>query len=687
MYGLDNWVYSAAYGKRFRDAGSGPAVGSKWLSDVIPIGGQFGITQDDVGRQFFNTNSNYFRGNLVPPQYTIRNPHYRGSGANVEIDHDQACWPAHPAAVNRGYRAHWLRDGRLREFTAACSPCIYRGGLFGAEYEGNAFVCEPTSNFVRRSIVSSPDGVTLTAKNAYDRHEFLTSTNERFRPVNLYTGPDGALYVVDMAHGILQHRLSLTAYLRNKYHKRELDQHLMDGRIFRIYPEGATLYPRKDLRKAKSSELVELLAHPNGWWRDTAQRLLVERNDSSIAPRLKALLKNSDSPVARIHALWTLEGMRRFDPSAARAALGDRDPEVRAMAIRAAEPLLYSPLRTAILPDVLKLADDPAPRVRLQFALTVSEIGTPEADAALARLLATGDDLYTRDGAVSGMRGRELEFLQRLLADAAWADRTRGRTEMLAALANAVTAEGNPRRVDRLLTAMAAQTDALAWRRAAMAKGVTEVATARPKRRPIMFAAEPAALASLAGSLDPAAAAHFVWPGKPGYVPPPPPVPLTPEQQATFEVGRQVYATVCVQCHKPDGMGLTGLAPPLVGSEWVLGPEQRVVRIVLSGLRGPVTVNGDSFNLDMPSLAALSDQQIAGALTFVRRSWDNGADPVDPRTVARIRAETHGRLEAWTERDLLKLNLPAGPAHPQAPPPAAPRAGRATPSTSPAAGG
>jgi mono/diheme cytochrome c family protein len=665
MYGLDNWIYSAAYGKRFRN------IAGQWISDVIPIGGQFGITQDDFGHQFFNTNSNYLRGNLVPAEYTVRNPAYRAAGANVEIDHDQACWPSHPAAINRGYRKGDLRDGRLRDFTAACSPCIYRGGLFGDQFDGNAFVCEATSNFVRRSIIQQ-NGNSLTAHNAYNQHEFLASDNERFRPVNLYTGPDGALWVVDMAQGILQHKLSLTNYLKNKYHKRELDEHRMCGRIFRIYREGTKLYQPVDMTKLKSAELVALLSHPNGWWRDTAQRLLVERNFSGVSGALKEVLKSNPSVVARIHALWTLEGMRRLDPKTARAALSDSDARVRAQAIRATEFLLNSPVREEILPDLLKRSTDDSAVVRLQFALTMSAIGTADSDRALVTLLGGKNDIYTRDGAISGLRGRELDFLKRLLADPSWSQQSDSRPEVLSALANGIVGEANPKRVDELFELVASQTNASGWRGNALAKGMIEAGSSKTRRKPIMLASEPAGFASVSKRLG-RAAGHFVWPGKPGYVPPPPPVPLNTEQQARFELGRQVYMKVCIQCHKPDGMGLTGLAPPLAGSEWVLGPDQRMARIVLSGLRGPVTVNGQSFNLNMPSLAALSDEQIAGAMTFVRRSWENDATPVEPQTIAQVRTETHNRIEAWTEPELLKLNFRMTPAHPAPPPPWPPK--------------
>ncbi len=645
MYGIDNWVYSPAYTKRIKE------VGGRWITDVVPVAGQWGLAQDNYGHQFFNTNSSYLRGDFVPSHYTIRNPHFRGGGVNLQLDDNQECWPGNPSSVNRGYRENWLRNGRLREFTAACAPCIYRGGMFPEGFEGNAFVCETAANLVRRAILTE-DGVKLRAKNGYDQREFIACKNERFRPVNLYTGPDGALWLVDMHHPILQHRLSLTPYLWNKYKKRKLDEPKFRGRIYRIIPDGAKLYPKPNLAKAKTSALVDALAHPNGWWRDTAQRLLVERNESIAVPALVAMLSKHENPLARLHALWTLEGMRRLDPAMMRTAYADKEPKNRAMAIRASESLLTGAKRDQILPDLLKLATDKDPYLRMQFAATVSEVGTPDADAALAKMLGDGNDEFSRDMAVTGMRGRELEFLEKLLKDSSWSQFTQQRADMLQQLARAVAGEANSKRVERMLDAVTRAPD---WQQTAILKGISLIAKDKPPRKPVMLASEPSSLLKSNDKQASAALEMLVWPGKPGYVAPKPPKPLTQKQQALFDVGQKTYTAVCMQCHKADGLGQAGLAPPLVGSEWVLGSEDRIVRIVLQGVRGPITINGETFNLDMPSLAALTDEQIAGALTYIRRSWDNTADPVSVESVTKIRAETKNRIEAWTQRELLKV--------------------------------
>lgn len=134
-----------------------------------------------------------------------------------------------------------------------------------------------------------------------------------------------------------------------------------------------------------------------------------------------------------------------------------------------------------------------------------------------------------------------------------------------------------------------------------------------------------------------------------------PALPLSPEQKARFEAGKELYAVICGACHQLDGNGQEGLAPPLAGSEWTVGSEARLVRMTLQGVRGPIRVKGRVYQLEMPPLAILEDDQIAALLTYIRREWGNAATPVEPKTAAKIRAETEKRDEAWTEEELLKI--------------------------------
>src|SRR5262249_9108211 len=154
-------------------------------------------------------------------------------------------------------------------------------GNFPAEFEGNAFVCDPSANLIKRNLVFDQN-LTFTSKFAYDNSEFLASTDERFRPVSAANGPDGALWVVDMYRGVIQYGMFMTSFLRRESIERELDKGIHYGRIYRIVSTARQPGKFPHLNSEPSSELVNRLSDPNGWIRDTAQRLLVERGDKTI---------------------------------------------------------------------------------------------------------------------------------------------------------------------------------------------------------------------------------------------------------------------------------------------------------------------------------------------------------------------------------------------------------------------
>jgi mono/diheme cytochrome c family protein len=654
LYNIDNWIYSANYARRIR------YMDRDWALDAYQDSGQWGITQDDWGRLYTNNNSNYLRVNLVAPHYTRRNPHYRAAGVNVEVDNDQTCWPAHFSAINRGYRPGVLRPDnfRLAKFTGACGPTIYRGGLLPPEYDGNYFTGEVTANFVRRSILTESGG-RITGNNAYEdeQTEFLTTTYERFRPVNTYTGPEGALYIVDMHHGLIQHKEYVTPYVAEQYRQRELGKYLRTGRIYRIVPDDAAVPPAPNLAKATPAQLVTFLSHRNGWVRDTAQRLLVERKDPATVAPLKALAAEGESTLGRLHALWALEGIGNREAEVLVDALQDPVGKIRANAIRLSEP--FMPADTRVFAEVLKLQNDDDPDVRLQFALSVSAVPTPEAQAALVEVVtAAVENQYVRDAAISGLEDREMDLLERLLADPRWSEKQTGRDVMLTELSRCVIAAAIPQQVERLTDLMANQSaPQQTWRQLAMLESFPIIDPKRPVRRRVTLTTRPASLDVLAASTVPEVQDRvprvmqvLSWPGK--NVIATTRRALTETELARFDTGKTVYAAVCGQCHKPDGMGQAGLAPPLVDSEWVLGEQQRLIKIVLHGLRGPITVNDQPWDMDMPHLRTLSDDDIAAALTYVRREWEHDAEPVTPQDVAKVRTEFADRLEAWTAREL-----------------------------------
>ncbi|MAG57356.1 MAG: dehydrogenase [Planctomycetes bacterium] len=656
---VDNWVYLANHPGRFRFRRG------KWEQQPTGGGGQWGIAQDDWGRLFFNSNSQQLRGTVVPSHYTVRNPNLgRGHGADVRVATDERTWPARiTPGVNRGYRKGTLRkDGRLARFTAACGPTIYRGGVFGEAFQGNAFVCEPSGNLIKRDVVfDDPKTGAPRARPAYIGREFLTSTDERFRPVNLMTGPDGCLYVCDLYRGILQHRIYVTSYLRKQILKRALDKPLGLGRIWRIVPESYVRPKPPRLSKATPQELVHALRHQNGWWRDTAQRLLVERQDRSVVPELRATAVGDAGVLTRLHALWTLEGLHALDETCVLAAIDDPESRLRAHGLRLAESLLAANQAPTVRRRVLTLASPSGPGLRRQLLFTLGELATPAADAAMERTLRTRcESRFDRDAAVSGLWRRELEFARRIVVNPAWSDRASGRPELLRALATCVTREEQPERVRALIALAAAAPEA--WQRHALLGGVASTRPKPPKKvRPLRIDAAPAGLPALkrhrdtkTSSLAQRIAAFTTWPGKHDWerlrL-----RPLSSDEKALFDVGRQYYTLICQGCHQQSGRGLGGLAPPLAGSEWVSGPISRLVRILHHGVAGPIDVAGKKWDLQMPGLSSLTDEHIAGLLTYIRRSFGHESDPVPTQSVTDIRKQLGDRKDAWSAEELLAI--------------------------------
>ncbi len=641
---LDNWIWSADYGTRYR------LKGGKFVSDSVPSRGQWGLSQDDWGRLFHNSNSDLLRCDLLSPQYYMRNSNLTlRSAVNHKAMEDQSTWPSHPTpGVNRGYESGQLRgDGTLKTVTATCGAGVYRGNLFPKEFQGNVFIPEPAGNLVKRVILDEKDG-NIKARNAYEGSEFLTSTDERFRPVNAFTGPDGALYVIDMYRGIIQHRFFETYYLIANIKDRNLEQPVNLGRIFRIVPTGAK--PATVKLPKDNAAIVPYLAHANGWVRDTAQRVLVERGDATVAASVKKVAASAPTPQGRVHALWTLEGLSALTPEVITAALRDADPHVRATGVRLAD-------RTQTA-ELLKLVNDPSIDVRLQLALTLSAQPLADVGQGLIALLRKGGSDLLAEAVATGLHGRELEFFE-LIAKAGPSPEIDS-TKILPVLANCVVVERRTTRVAHLLDLISAL-PANSPRQIAVLEGMA----GKPKGKGaqtkyIYFDAAPDALQKLqtaiTGNGKKALASVdnlLAWPNKPGVPPPPKIVPLTADQQARFEKGKTLYATICAACHQPGGTGQEGLAPPLLDSEWVLGPADRPMRIVLQGVSGPIPVAGSTWQLEMPPLgAALNDEDIASVLTYIRREWEHNASPVAPADVAKVRDLVKERPTSWTAPEL-----------------------------------
>ena len=650
-WAFDNWIYSAAYTKKFR------FKNGEWETGATIFRGQWGLSEDSFGRFYHNSNSDQLRVDVIFSDYLQRNPNFpRLVGTNVKAAADQFVWPARVnPGINRGYRPEMLRDGRLKEFTAAGAPWIYGGDLF-PEWAGNAFVSEPAGNFVRRNVLTTEAAAPI-GRNAYDKQEFIASTDERFRPVNFTTGPDGALYVVDLYRGVLQHRISLTSYLRAQSEERQLVQPRHLGRIYRVVPADRPAPRATQLPALTSAQWVEKLSHPNSWWRETAQRLLVERRETTLAGAIKSVALRGPLPVGRVHALWTLDGIGALDEATVKSALADRDSAVRAAAVRLSERFIGGAGRAELIGALQGATNDASAEVQLQAVLTLGEARDAKVDVALAEVIRrTPGNPYLRDALFSGLANRELALIEHLAARSDWPADDVEANKIFTGLARGVFTSRNLGEIERLIALTANQGPTGGKRVLAVLDGF--LAAAAISKRPLQFAKEPAGWATLGKGATPAARLAklndiVLWPGKTGVTAQATVAPMTREQQERFETGKGLFTAICSTCHQTTGRGLDGLAPPLLDSEWVLGSPERAIRIVLHGVRGPITVAGRVHTGDMPAFgAAFDDQQLASVLTYVRREWGHTAAPVEPAQVKAIRAATLGHSDAWSPEEL-----------------------------------
>lgn len=676
LWGMDNWIYTSEHDWYYRFK-NGKFEAKQTLSR-----GQWGASMDDAGRIYRNWNEQPLFVDAVPANYFMRNPNLvRTRGAYEELigRKDTATWPIRPTrGVNRGYRDGVLRpDGTITTYSAAGSPVIFRGDQLPKEVQGNAFITDSTGNLVHRLIISDDGSGRLSARDAYKQGEFVASTDERFRPVNLAGGPDGTLYIVDMYRGVVQDGQYQTDYLRDYIKQRKLELPVGLGRIYRVVHETTKREAVPALNKETTTKLVEMLSHPNGWRRDMAQQLIVERGDKSVAPALNELALKAADYRTKLHALWALDGLEAIEPATVTQALSDSSPDVRTAAIRISERWLKDP-KHAVAAAVLKMQEEKNYSVLRQLAASLGTLPPAARFKPLSDLLEKwGADSILVDVIISGLSGQETEMLNQVLKGKPLKDAT----EMLA---GAISKARNPAATQKLLD-LAADAKRESEQRLAILRGVDfglspsgrsgggrpatlgggaaaiPVAATAPGRPPAVppmaFSREPAALTALLkdSSTDLATiakriASRVTWPGKPDL--PPEVAKLTPDEEKRFAAGRDVYNQICAACHQPDGLGKEKIAAPLVQSKYVTGSAVLPIRILIAGKEGAIGL--------MPP-PALSDDQIAAVLTYIRREWGHTASAVAAADVKEIRGMTASRKVPWTEADLDKVPLGFGP--------------------------
>ena len=395
VWALDNWIYSTYNPFRFR-----------WTPKGIlrepsgPPGAEWGMSMDDDGKIWL-VNAAGERGPAnfqIPIQYgAFMVPDQWEEGFDIP-------YPAPGIGdMQGGLPRVRMPANNLNHFTSTTGPEIVRSDRYPADLNGDLLFTDPVGRFIRRAKIVKTEGLTQV-RNAYPGSEFIISTDPLFRPVNIKQGPDGAIYILDMYHGIIQDAnwTARGTYLRYKIEQYGLDKVVGHGRIWRLRYDGVPAsqpvagvagqpaIPGVELNKTwpgmndeTPAQLVAHLSNPIGWWRDTAQRLLVLKQDKSVVPALQQLTRTSPSLVGRFHALWTLEGLGALDAALVREQMKDSNPRVRIQAIRASETLYKAGNRTFDA-DYRAMAEDPDTDVSIQAMLTLNVLKAPDVAKVVA---------------------------------------------------------------------------------------------------------------------------------------------------------------------------------------------------------------------------------------------------------------------------------------------------------------
>jgi len=561
---MDNWIYSAKAHKRYR------RVNGEWQIEPTAFRGQWGLSKDDVGRLYCNDNSNALYADLSLPNSSSENPYlHQTKTTSYWVMKDRSVFPLQPTMVNRGYMDGMLdEEGVLQKITSVCGPVVFRSENLGTDIKGNGFVAVPEANAVKRVLLTEEDGI-IDAQNAYANKEFIASTDEGFRPVNLYNGPDGSLYIVDMHRGIIQHKVYMTTYLKGLIEKHSLDTIYGQGRILRLRAPDATR-ANFSLDPNDGNELIQALGNNNGWIRDKSQALLIELNDASLIPQLEEIAQSSNE-ISAIHALWTLEGMQALKEDVLADVFQLKGSYRIAHAIKLSSLYPYS----SRLMNQLTNVDHSIPLIRWELASVSSKL---KMDESLASNLLSNypDDEILFEHLISG--------------------------------------------ADDVLFLLA----------------IAE------KRSNVKFAS----LVKQVLKNKKEDNQHF-----------------THKEANAFSkddktVGRDHFNVYCASCHGMGGEGKEQLAPSLLEAAIVDAGAEHVIKVILNGLQGPITIEGKKvdFPTVMPGIKHnedITDEMIANMCSYISNAFSKTPTSVKTEMVSNIRKELEDNNEMFTEQYLL----------------------------------
>ena len=549
IWNLDNWIYLTKGTKRFK------IVDGKVITDDRGnVSTQWGLACDDdghfaTGHSGREESFQYFQ---TPTKYT------RAEFPN-ELEEDfNTVWPIDNIPDAQGGRARLREDNTLNHMTAACGHGVYRGELM-PEFYGNYLICEPVGRLVRMAKVDKSGGYRQLS-NPYPKSEFIRSTDANFRPVNLKTGPDGALYIVDMYRGIIQEGnwTSKRSYLRGVIDEYGLAKNKKMGRIYRLVPKGySKKFEHPKFLEMSSKELIPYLGHQNGSVRTTVRKLIVLRNEKSLHTDLRSALNQSKNTQEQIEILWALDGLGAIGPG-----------------------------------FMLKFLNNKA-----------------DARLALHGLQAADSYLANADKGTLNAYNKILENETRpgILGQAYWSMMSYGPKKIAENFVKEFEKTHAQDSVLKLHIAQKAKND-------------------EAQRKHQVF------LDALKGK--------------------------GPIFEKAMQAGEKHYKALCFACHGQDGAGvqMTGtdmsLAPSLKGSKRVTGNQDKLIRIALHGLTGPV--DGKTYPGAMEALKSHDNKYLADVLTYIRNSWGNSARMLTENDVRQVRKKYRTRKTPWTIEELEK---------------------------------
>jgi putative membrane-bound dehydrogenase-like protein len=415
-WGLDGWIYGAngdsggtingvsISGRDFRfrpDTGEFEAESGQT---------QFGRRRDDFGHWFGNNNSTWLWHYTLEDRYLRRNPRLAVKTTKQMLANYPEASRVFPQS---SLPIRFNQPQSLGHLTSGCSPTPYRDALFGEAFATSVFIAEPVHNVVHREVLT-PDGATFTSRRAADEldREFIASTDPWFRPVMLKTGPDGALYIADFYRFVLEHPEWIAPETQSRL---DLRAGADKGRIYRVLPTGAKLRPIPNLAAQNNAQLAAALDHPNGWQRDTVQRLLMERAAKDTTEAISGLATQAANPKVRVQALATLGTLQTLNLATIRTALRDEHPAVRRQALRSSESL--STTTKELLPALFAISQDSDFTVRHQLALSLGAFPDPRTSAVLEQLAAhDGSDPHMRLAILSSLQPGDPLFTKLNLA-------------------------------------------------------------------------------------------------------------------------------------------------------------------------------------------------------------------------------------------------------------------------------